>query len=109
VCALFNEAGVIVVSAFISPYREDRDSARQIIGEGFVEVFVDAPLDVCEERDPKGLYRKARSGEIAEFTGVSAPYESPDQPEVHLQTGQMTVEESAGKVLEFLRDTKRLS
>ncbi|MEE9126298.1 MAG: adenylyl-sulfate kinase, partial [Planctomycetota bacterium] len=67
VCALFNEAGVIVISAFISPYREDRNRARQIVGEGFVEVFVDAPLDVCEDRDPKGLYRKARAGEIAEF------------------------------------------
>lgn len=90
VARLFNDAGLIVVTAFISPYREDRAMARAIAGAfGFAEVFVDAPLTVCEQRDPKGLYRKARSGDIREFTGVSAPYEIPESPELHLRTDQL--------------------
>lgn len=90
VARLFNDAGLIVVTAFISPYREDRAVARAIIGaSGFAEVFVDSPLAVCEQRDPKGLYRKARSGGISEFTGVSAPYERPELPELHLRTDQL--------------------
>ena len=79
-----NDAGLIVVTAFISPYRADREMAREIIGaERFVEVFLDASLEVCEGRDPKGLYKKARRGEIPEFTGVSAPYETPQAPAAH--------------------------
>jgi len=105
VARLFNEAGVIAMTAFISPYRADRANARQTIGtERFLEVFVDAPLAVCERRDPRGLYRKARAGEIAEFTGVSAPYEAPEQPELHLDTARMTVEEAVTAVLVCLRD-----
>ena len=87
VARLFNEAGVIVIVSFISPYREDREEARRVIGaERFLEVHVDTPLDVCEKRDPKGLYQKARAGVISDFTGISAPYEVPDQPTVVLKT-----------------------
>ncbi len=101
---LFNDAGVILITAFISPYRDDRRAAREIVGEGsFVEVFVDAPLEVCESRDPKGLYRKARAGEISEFTGVSAPYEAPEDPEVHVPTDQLTVDEAVDRIIGFLR------
>lgn len=93
VARLMNDAGLIVVTAFISPYREDRRMARTIIGvERFVEVFLDTPLNVCEQRDPKGLYRKARKGEIPEFTGISAPYETPEHPELVLSTGTSTVD-----------------
>lgn len=93
VARLMNDAGLIVVTAFISPYREDRAMAREIIGsERFVEVHLDASLEVCERRDPKGLYRKARKGEIPDFTGISAPYEAPERPEIVLGTGASTVE-----------------
>ena len=92
VARLFNDAGLLVITAFISPYREDRNGARQTVGaEHFVEVFVDAPLAVCEGRDPRGLYRKARAGQIAEFTGVSAPYEPPAQPECRVRTDTTSV------------------
>ena len=87
VARLMNDAGLIVVSAFISPYREDRRSARRIIvDDRFVEVFLDAPLAVCEARDPKGLYRRARDGEITDFTGISAPYETPEAPDLRIDT-----------------------
>jgi bifunctional enzyme CysN/CysC len=89
VARLFNDAGVIVITAFISPYQRNRDDARRIIGaERFLEVFVDAPLAVCEGRDPKGLYRKARAGEIADFSGISASYDAPAAPDIHLPTSQ---------------------
>jgi bifunctional enzyme CysN/CysC len=105
VANLFNSAGMLVLTAFISPYREDRASAREIVGaDRFVEVFVDAPLETCEARDPKGLYKKARAGEISEFTGVSAPYEAPEKPEVHLKTGENTVEECVEQILAYLKD-----
>jgi len=104
VAKLFCDAGAIVVTAFISPYREDRDGVRRIAEPGdFIEVFVDCPLEVCEERDPKGLYARARSGEIAEFTGISAPYEAPESPEICLKTAELTVEESADRIIDFLR------
>ncbi len=93
VARLFNDAGVIVITSFISPYRQNRDEARRIIGpERFLEVFVDSPIAVCEERDPKGLYRKARAGEIPDFTGVSAAYEPPAAPEIRLPTAEWTFE-----------------
>ncbi len=104
VARLMNDAGVIVITAFIAPYCEDRDRAREIIGEGFFEVFVDAPIEVCEQRDPKGLYEKARKGQIAEFTGVSAPYEAPQSPEVHLHTDRDALEASVDRLVEALRD-----
>lgn len=93
VAKLLNEAGLIVITAFISPYRNDRQSAREVIGKDrFVEVFVDAPLAVCEQRDPKGLYKKARAGEIAHFTGISDPYEGPKNPDIHLHTTQGSID-----------------
>lgn len=105
VAKLFSETGIINLTAFISPYRADRDRNRQIQGEGdFIEVFVDAPLDICEQRDPKGLYKKARAGIIPEFTGISAPYEAPEKAEILLNTGDQSVEESAGVVISYLEE-----
>ena len=103
VAKLFCEANVIAMTAFISPYKEDRNTARRLVPKGqFFEVFCDASVEVCEKRDPKGLYKKARAGEIPEFTGISAPYEAPDQPELILKTGSERLEESTRKVLELL-------
>ena len=103
VAKLFADAGTIVMTAFISPYRADRDQARALIAEGrFVEVFVDCPLEVCEERDTKGLYKKARAGEIKEFTGISAPYESPLNPEVTVNSAELSIEACAGAVVSAL-------
>jgi bifunctional enzyme CysN/CysC len=104
VAKLFADAGVICVTAFISPYRADRDLVRKIIPRNrFIEVFVNAPLDVCEQRDPKGLYAKARAKEIKEFTGISAPYEPPANPEIEVRTDQLSVPESVAKILEHLQ------
>lgn len=103
VAALFADAGLIVCVALISPLREHRALARAVVGEErFVEVFVDAPLDECERRDPKGLYRRARQGEIADFTGVSAPYEPPLAADVHLATLGGRVEDAVAQLLELL-------
>lgn len=103
VAKLFADADVICVTAFISPYREDRDLVRRMLVEGrFFEVYVNAPLAVCEKRDPKGLYAKARVNEIKEFTGISAPYEPPVSPEIELSTDQLTVAESVNHILESL-------
>lgn len=105
VAKLFTEAGIINLTAFISPYRDDRDLNRKIQGTGdFIEVFVDAPLAVCEERDPKGLYKKARAGIIPEFTGVSAPYEAPENAEIVFNTGDESVEQSAAWVITYLEE-----
>jgi adenylyl-sulfate kinase len=95
VSRLFLDAGFIVLSAFISPFRDDRERVRQIIGaENHLEVHVDCPLDVCEQRDVKGLYRKARSGMLKNFTGIDSPYEAPRQPDVYLPTHQLSVDQS---------------
>ena len=103
VAKLFVDAGTIVMTAFISPYRTDRNQARELIEENrFVEVFVECPLNICEKRDPKGLYKKARSGEIKEFTGISAPYEEPNYPEVVVNTHELSVIESARQVVVYL-------
>lgn len=105
VCRLFTQAGLVNVSAFISPYREDRDRSRGMQAAGdFIEIFVDCPLAVCESRDPRGLYRRARAGEIREFTGISAPYEPPEQPELVLQTERESPEESAARVVGYLQE-----
>jgi adenylylsulfate kinase len=105
VAKLFNDAGLIVFTSFISPYRADRDSVRALMPAGdFVEVFVDASVETCEGRDVKGLYRKARAGEIPEFTGISAPYEAPLSPELVLDTNRQTVDESVGAILRFLEE-----
>jgi len=104
VAHLFAQAGMIAITSFISPYRKDRDRARKLNQDGeFIEVFVKAPLDVCEDRDPKGLYKKAREGVIKEFTGISAPYEEPENPEILLETDKLSVEESADKILDYLK------
>ncbi|MCH8111440.1 MAG: adenylyl-sulfate kinase [Proteobacteria bacterium] len=102
VAALFARAGFIVLSAFISPYRSDRDRARHAAGEVFHEVFVKADLSVCERRDPKGLYRRARAGEIKDFTGISAPYEHPDTPELVVDTEVLGVEDSVERVVSYV-------
>ncbi len=100
VAKLMNEAGLIVITCFISPTIAARDAARKIIGdEQFIEVFVDAPIAVCEDRDPKGLYRKARAGKIPNFTGISAPFEAPAQPELHLRTDAMTVDDCVEQII----------
>ena len=105
VAKLFNDAGVIAMTAFISPYRTDRDNARDLLDAGrFVEVFVDCPLEVCEARDTKGLYQKARTGEIKEFTGISAPYEVPVQPELTVNTSELTLEECTERVIARLEN-----
>ncbi len=103
VAKLFADAGVICITAFISPYRADRDALRRSLPPGqFVEVYLNVPIEVCEQRDAKGLYAKARAGEIKEFTGVSAPYEAPEKPELELPTGQLTVGECVARIIAFL-------
>ena len=103
VAKLFTDGGVLNLTAFISPYRSDRDRVRSIMGEGdFIEVHVDCPVEECERRDVKGLYAKARAGKIPEFTGISAPYEAPEKPEIVLETAKLSEEQSVAKVLEYL-------
>ena len=111
VSKLFVDAGIIVMTAFISPYIKDRDRARNIMEEGtFIEIYVEADLETCEERDPKGLYKKARVGEIKEFTGISAPYESPPKPELIINTTLGTsVSNNAKKVIDYLKSNNYLS
>jgi adenylylsulfate kinase len=107
VAKLFGDAGVIALSSFISPYKGDRDEVRELhdkAGLEFIEVFVDCSLAVAEERDPKGLYKKARAGEIKNFTGIDDPYEAPVNAEIHLHTDQMTVEQEVQLVLDHLEE-----
>lgn len=105
VAKLFTEAGVVNVTAFISPYRADRDQARAAQGEGdFIEVYVKASVEECEKRDTKGLYAKARAGQIPEFTGISAPYEEPVKPEVVVDTETQSVEESLTVIVAYLQE-----
>lgn len=103
VTKLFVQCGVVTMNSFISPSQEMRDMAREIIGpDDFFEVFVDAPLEVCEERDVKGIYKKARAGQIPNFTGISAPYEAPENPDIHVQTGGRSVEECVKQITRFV-------
>jgi len=102
VANLFVDAGMLVLTAFISPYRADRAQARAAVGGAFVEVHVAASLEVCEARDPKGLYRRARAGEIPQFTGISAPYEAPEDPEIRVDTGAMSLDEAVDVVVAAL-------
>jgi bifunctional enzyme CysN/CysC len=105
VAALMLDAGLIVIVALISPFTKDREHARGLVAAGeFFEVFVDAPLEVAEQRDPKGLYKKARRGELADFTGIDSPYESPEQPALRLQTATLTAEEAANAVISLLEE-----
>jgi adenylylsulfate kinase len=100
---LFVDAGIVTMTSFISPYRADRDAARKTLGEGeFFEIFVDTPIGVCEERDPKGLYKKARAGEIKGFTGIDDPYEAPHKPEMVIDTSKVSPQEAAVMLCELL-------
>ena len=100
---LFADAGLIVLSAFISPFTSDRRLVRNLFPAGeFIEVFMDTPLDTCEDRDPKGLYQKARLGEIKHFTGIDSPYEAPERPEVRLDTSTMSVDQCVDRLISFL-------
>ena len=110
VAKLMVDAGLIVLTAFTSPFRAERELVRNLVGEGeFVEVFVDAPLSVCEERDPKGLYKKARAGEIRNFTGIDSAYEAPDQPEIHLLNAGKPVATLVDELLTTLRQRGQIN
>ena len=105
VAHLFRQAGIINMAAFISPYRADRKKARDPAKEGeFIEIFCRCPLEVCEKRDWKGVYKKARAGEIPEFTGISAPYEEPENPEITIDTDREGIEESVNRIISYLED-----
>ncbi len=111
---LFCSAGIIVLTAFVSPYRRDRDAVRRLVDRAgnpgdFIEIFVNTPIEVCEARDPKGLYKKARAGEIRNFTGIDDPYEAPTSPELTLAGGDDTPDKLAGQVVEYLRNVGTLS
>ena len=106
---LYVDAGIITITAFISPYRADRQIARETVGEGsFYEVFCDTPLEVCEERDPKGLYKKARAGEIKGFTGIDDPYEAPEKPELVIDTSKMSPQEATIALVEMLEKAGKI-
>jgi len=105
VSKLFVDAGTIVLTAFISPFQKERDAVRELVGETeFIEVYVDTPLEVCESRDPKGLYKKARNGEIPNFTGISSPYEAPTEPEIHIPNDNITVEDVTQQIIDYLQE-----
>ena len=109
VAKLFRDAGMVTITAFISPYRMDRDIARAMVEKGdFIEIFVDAPLEVCEARDPKGMYKKARAGEIKGFTGIDDPYEAPENPEMVLDAGAKSAETLADEVIAYLRASGKI-
>ncbi len=103
VAKLFMESGTITLCSFISPFRKDRDKIRNNLPIGrFIETYIDAPLDICEKRDPKGLYKKARNGEIKDFTGINSPYEKPENPELIIQTFKYSLEENVIQIIEYL-------
>lgn len=104
VAKLFVDAGVIVLAAFISPFKKERQLIRSKVEKGeFIEIFVNCPVEICEQRDPKGLYKKARAGEIRDFTGVNAPYEIPDKPEIEILSDEMTIEQAADKIVRLVK------
>jgi adenylylsulfate kinase len=106
VCKLFSDATTLTLAAFVSPYRADRDAVRALLPAGdFIEIYVAASLEACEQRDPKGLYKRARAGEIGEFTGISAPYEEPERAELTLHTDSQDVETSARQVVAYLEES----
>ena len=106
---LFVDGGYITLASFVSPYREDRDGVRALMADGdFAEVFIDTPVELCEERDPKGLYKKARAGEIPNFTGVSDPYEAPENAELVIKTATGTPEEAAAQILAMLEQNGKI-
>ncbi len=107
---LFADAGLVTLSSFVSPYRQDRDAVRELLDDGdFIEVFIDTPLELCEERDPKGLYAKARSGEIPNFTGISDPYEAPENAEIVIETANTSPENAANQIIDELEKRGKLS
>jgi adenylylsulfate kinase len=107
VSKLFTDAGLIVLTAFISPFISDRNLVRNLFEDNtFLEVFIDSPLSVCEERDPKGMYKKAREGAIKNFTGISSPYEAPLNPDIHLKNEGLSLNEAADQIIEFLKKNK---
>ncbi|MDD2828386.1 MAG: adenylyl-sulfate kinase [Sulfuricurvum sp.] len=104
VSKLFVDAGLIVITAFISPFCSDRQIVHDLVAEGeFIEVFVDTPIDICEQRDPKGLYTKARNGDIPFFTGISSPYEAPQEPQIHLLTEELGIEGCVSTIIDYLQ------
>lgn len=104
VAKLFTSAGVVAITAFISPYRKDRDAVRALLEPGeFIEIFMNTPIELCEQRDPKGLYKKARAGQIKGFTGIDDPYEAPEKPELVLDGGKKNIDECADEVIAFLQ------
>ena len=110
VSKLFTDSGLIVLSAFISPFASDRRLVKNLFPAGeFIEVFMGTPLETCEDRDPKGLYQKARSGEIKHFTGIDSPYEAPVHPEIHLDTSRMSVDECVDSLIGYLLDRGLIS
>ncbi|MBA4107568.1 MAG: adenylyl-sulfate kinase [Pirellula sp.] len=110
VSQLMCDAGLVTLTAFVSPYRSDRDAVRATLAPGdFIEIFVDAPLEVCESRDPKGLYKKARAGQIKDFTGIDAPYEAPVEPQLVLKSAEFTPEALAEEVLRYLTEAGKLN
>ena len=103
VAKLFTDAGIVVLTAFISPFREDRDRVRSLVEVGeFAEIFVNCPIEICEQRDVKGLYKKARAGEIKDFTGISSPFEHPLSPEIEIRTDKMNIDESVDKIVNYI-------
>ncbi|NOR54703.1 MAG: adenylyl-sulfate kinase [Sulfurovum sp.] len=105
VSKLFVDAGTLVLTAFISPFQKERDAVRALVeADEFIEVFIDTPLEVCESRDPKGLYKKARTGEIPNFTGISSPYEGPEKPEIHIKNDKISIEDVTQQIIDYLQD-----
>ena len=110
VSKLFLDSGIITLTAFISPFKSDRQLVRELFEKGqFLEVFIDSSLEVCENRDPKGMYAKARSGEIKNFTGISSPYESPKNPEIHIINNSITLDEASDQIITYLIDKKLIT
>jgi len=105
VAKLFVDAGTIVLTAFISPFQKERDSVRKLVeDDAFIEIFINTPLEVCESRDPKGLYKKAREGEIPNFTGISSPYEAPSKPEIHIKNDKISIEDVTQQIIDYLQE-----
>ena len=109
VANLFMNAGIVTITAFVSPFKSDREKVRKIIGKDFIEVFCAANLDICETRDTKGLYKKARLGEIKDFTGISSPYEIPNDPEIIVETGSLDIDSSVRQIMKYLSENDLLN
>ena len=110
VAKLFVDSGQIVLTAFISPFKDDRELIKNLVDKNeFIEIFIDTPLEVCESRDPKGLYKKARAGEIKEFTGISSPYEQPKKADIHIINNQTSIEKACNQIINFLIDNNYIT